>query len=79
MNWKLADAKNKLSELVNRTLAEGPQTITRRKDEVVVISKEDFLRLNGEQRSFVEFLTSGPSLKGVDLSRSQEEMRDVSL
>ena len=79
MNWKLADAKNKLSELVNRTLAEGPQTITRRKDEVVVISKEDFLRLNGEQQSFVEFLTSGPSLKGVDLRRSQEEMRDVSL
>ena len=79
MNWKLAEAKNKLSELVNRTLAEGPQTITRRKDEVVVISKEEFLRLSGKKESFVEFLTSGPTLKGVDLRRSQDEMRDVSL
>ena len=79
MNWKLAEAKNKQSELVNRTLAEGPQTITRRNDEVVVISKEEFLRLNGKQKSFVEFLTSGPSLKGVDLSRSEEEMRVVRL
>ena len=79
MNWKLADAKNKLSELVNLTLSEGPQTITRRKDEVVVISKEEFLRLSGKRLSFVDFLQSGPSLGGVDLNRDREEMRDVKL
>ena len=79
MTWKLADAKNRLSEVVNRTLSEGPQTITRRQDEVVVISKADFLKLQGKAPSFVEFLMSGPSFEGVDLKRSTDEMRKVSL
>ena len=79
MNWKLADAKNRLSELVNLTLSEGPQTITRRKDEVVVISKEEFLKLSGKRLSFVDFLRSGPSFEGVDLSRNREKMRNVQL
>ena len=79
MVWKLADAKNRLSELVNRTLSDGPQTITRRSDVVVVISKEEFLRLRGEQPSFVDFLMGRPSLEGVDLSRDEDEMREVSL
>jgi prevent-host-death family protein len=79
MVWKLADAKNRLSELVNKTLSDGPQTITRRNDEVVVISKEDFLRLRGEQPSFIDFLMDGPSLDGIDLSRDEEEMREVTL
>lgn len=29
MTWNLAEAKNKLSEVVNLALTEGPQTITR--------------------------------------------------
>lgn len=79
MIWKLADAKNKLSEVVNMTLSEGPQTITRRQDEVVMISREDFLRLTGDQPSFVDFLMGKPSLEGVDLDRDDEEMREVTL
>lgn len=79
MKWKLADAKNKLSEVVTRSLTEGPQTITRRQDEVVLLSKDDFLKLQGKKRSFIEFLTKGPSLEDVDLNRSKEEMREVSL
>jgi len=31
MIWNLSDAKNKLSEVVNLALTEGPQTITHRK------------------------------------------------
>ena len=79
MVWKLADAKNRLSEVVNRTLSEGPQTITRRQDEVIVMSKEDFLRLQGKRESFVGFLMEGPSLAGVDLTRDSGGMREVSL
>ena len=79
MVWKLADAKNRLTEVVNRTLAEGPQTITRRQDEVVVISREDYQRLLGERPSFVEFLMEGSSLEGVDLTRDGDEMREVTL
>lgn len=79
MVWKLAEAKNKLSEVVNRSLTEGPQTITRRNDAVVVIAQEEYLRLQGDKPSFVEFLLSGPSLEGVDLKRGKDAMREVSL
>ena len=79
MVWKLADAKNRLSEVVNKTLSEGPQTITRRHDEVVLISKKEFLRLQGKQPSFTEFLMRGPSLEDVDLTRDEDEMREVDL
>ena len=79
MVWKLAEAKNKLTEVVNRTLSEGPQTINRRGDEVVMISKEEYLKFRGEKPSFSKFLISGPSLEGVDLERPEEGMREVEL
>lgn len=79
MIWKLADAKNRLSEVVNLALKEGPQTITRRGDELVLISKEQYLRETGRRESFLDFLMDGPSLEGVDLDRSGEPMREVSL
>lgn len=45
--WKLAEAKNKLSEVVNRTISEGRQEIHRRGDVVVVISKDELEQLEG--------------------------------
>jgi prevent-host-death family protein len=36
--WQLQDAKNKLSEVVRRALEEGPQTITVRGKDTVVVS-----------------------------------------
>ena len=41
MTWNLAEAKNRLTEVVNLALTEGPQTITRRNDTVVVVSAAD--------------------------------------
>lgn len=79
MIWKLAEAKNRLSEVVNLALKEGPQIITRRGDELVLMSKEQFLRETGRRESFFDFLMNGPSLEGVDLERSGERMREVSL
>jgi prevent-host-death family protein len=79
MTWKLAEAKNRLSEVVNLALSEGPQTISRRGDELILISKDEYLRRTGEKESFTEFLLGGPSLEGVDLSRPAEGMRTVSL
>lgn len=79
MTWNLAEAKNKLSEVVNLALTEGPQTITRRKDAVVVISAEKYAELTGRRQSFKDFLMSGPSLDGLDLERDKSPMRDVEL
>ncbi len=44
--WQLQEAKNSLSEVVNRALTEGVQTITRHgKPVVVVLSEAEFLKL----------------------------------
>ena len=47
--WLLQDAKARFSELVRRVRSEGPQHVTvHGRDEVVVISAEDFRRLKGD-------------------------------
>jgi antitoxin Phd len=79
MTWNLTEAKNHLSELVNRTLTEGPQRITRRNDMVIVITEEEYNRLCRQKPSFKEALLSAPSFEGVDLSRDHSPMREVSL
>ncbi len=79
MTWNLADAKNRLSEVVNLALTEGPQIITRRQDVVVVVSAEMFAEMTGQRQDFKEFLMSGPSLEGLDLKRDKSPMRDIGL
>lgn len=48
-HWVLQDAKARFSELVRRVRSEGPQHVTvHGRDEVVVISAEEFRRLKGD-------------------------------
>jgi prevent-host-death family protein len=50
MNWQLQDAKNRLSEVVNLALSEGPQTITRHgHPTVVVVDFQEFTRQSGRE------------------------------
>jgi prevent-host-death family protein len=47
-HWLLQDAKARFSELVRRVHSEGPQHVTvHGRDEVVVISADEFRRLKG--------------------------------
>jgi prevent-host-death family protein len=47
-HWRLQDAKARFSELVRRVRSEGPQHVTvHGRDEVVVVSAEEFRRLKG--------------------------------
>ena len=75
MDWKLADAKNRFSEVVKRALTEGPQRILRRSDAVIVLSEEEYERLSGGRRGLKELLLSGPGLDGVNLERDKSRMR----
>lgn len=77
MDWKLAEAKNKFSEVVKRALTEGPQRVTRRDDAVVILSEADYERLTGQRPGFRDYLISGPTLAGVDLERDRSPMREV--
>jgi len=80
MEWRLADAKNRFSELVNRALVEGPQRVIRRKDAVIVVAQRDYEKLTGKKPGFREFLMGeGPSFEGLDLTRDNSAMRDVKL
>lgn len=78
--WRLADAKNKFTELVNKALTVGPQTVRRRDDTVIVISKADYERLTGTKPSFKEYLLNPPhSMEDIDLERDKSPMRTLDL
>lgn len=79
MDWQLADAKNRFSELVSRALTEGPQRVTRRNEAVVLVAEAEYERLTGKRRGFIEFLLNGPDFSGVDLTRDKGTMRAVDL
>lgn len=79
--WKLEDAKARFSEVVRRAREDGPQRVTvRGQDAVVVMSVEKFERLApGKPRvPFVEFMES-LHLGGLDLTREADRGRDVEL
>lgn len=79
--WKLEDAKARFSEVVRRARSEGPQRVTvRGKDAVVVISADELaLLLPREPRpGFVDFMES-LYVEDLDLSREPDRGRDVEL
>jgi antitoxin Phd len=79
--WQLQEAKNRFSEVVNKALGEGPQTVTRHGEEIVVIlSKTEYNRLLKSQTSLLDFFQQSP-LVGIelDLERDQSLPRDIDL
>jgi len=61
MAWQLQEAKAKFSELFQKALDEGPQTVTRHgKDAVVMLSAEAYRKLQEGKPSLKEVLMSGP-------------------
>jgi prevent-host-death family protein len=61
MAWQLQEAKAKFSQLVQKAVDEGPQTVTRHgKDAVVVLSFEDYRKLCECKPGLKEVLMSGP-------------------
>lgn len=79
MEWNLADAKNRFSELVNLALSKGPQQVRRRKDIVVVVSLAEYEKLRGKRPAFKDYLLKGESFEGLDLKRDPSLSRDTSL
>jgi len=65
--WKFQDAKNHFSEVVEKAIHEGPQFVSRRGVEaVVVISVKDFKERTKPTTSLVDFFQNSP-LFGVEL------------
>lgn len=80
--WKLQDAKARFSEVVRRARTEGPQRVTiRGHDAVVVIAADELDRLmpqTSDALPFVAFM-EGLAVDGLDLSRERDLGRDVAL
>ena len=77
MNWQLADAKNRFSELVTHALTIGPQRVRRRDEVVVVLSEAEYQRLTGERVSLKDAILRGPDLSDLDLRRDASPMRET--
>lgn len=76
--WQLQEAKNKFSEVVANALAYGPQVVTRRGVEtVVIISYDEFRKRHIAQKKLSQFFQESP-LAGVeiDLERDKSLPRD---
>lgn len=69
MDWRLAEAKNRFSELFTQALTVGPQRVRRFKDAVIVLSERDYERITGRRPSFKDHLLEGESFEGLDLNR----------
>lgn len=81
--WRLQDAKARFSELVRRVRSEGPQLVTvHGRDEVVVISVDEFHRLKGDLTgaALISAAQASP-FRDVEIEPRREPMpvRDVHL
>lgn len=80
--WQLQEAKNRLSELVRKAAEDGPQVITLRGDDaVVVIAADAYRRLTARPKEgLVAFFRESPLARTpLDLERSRDTGRKVDL
>lgn len=59
--WALQDAKNHFSEVVDRAMEDGPQTVTRHgREAVVVVAANEYRKMTQPAGSLVEFMRRSP-------------------
>lgn len=67
-SWQMQTAKARFSELVKHAADDGPQEITvHGRSVAVVISRELFDRLSGNQSSLVDFMRQSPLCEQDDI------------
>ena len=80
MEWQLQEAKNRLSQVVNQAVHDGPQIITvHGKPAAIVLSIEEYQRLTCHPTKLTEFFIASPLYdvvldleRGVDLGCEME-------
>ena len=74
--WQLQEAKARLSELVRLATSAGPQGISiRGQNEVVVISLATYAELTQPKLNFFAFMQKSP-LRGLDLKITRDKSTD---
>lgn len=78
--WQLQKAKAEFSRLIDRSIKDGPQVVTRHgAPTAVVLSVAEYERLKRKAPDFKEFLRSAPSLHELDLTRNKDTGRKIDL
>jgi prevent-host-death family protein len=78
-NWPVQDAKNQLSHLIELARTEGPQTITRHgQPVVVVVAAEEFKKVQTPKETPLEFFTRFKGA-GLDWKRRKDLPREIQL
>jgi antitoxin Phd len=75
--WQLQDAKNKFSEVVDEAIKHGPQIITRRGVEtVIVLSYAQYRKTMLNQKKLSDFFRESPLAEvDLDLRRDKSGLR----
>ena len=72
-SWQMQSAKARFSELVKHAAQEGPQDITLHgKSVAVVVSRELFDRLSGNEQSLVNFMRASPLMGHDEIALERE-------
>ena len=76
--WQLQEAKNKFSEVVEEALNHGPQLITKRGVEaVVVLSYAEYRQITATQKKLSDFFRESPLVEvELDLERDTSKIPD---
>lgn len=78
--WQLQEAKSRFSEVVDLSIKEGPQLVTRRGEEaVVILAVNDYRRLSGQATNLMDCLLNAPRGEPLVLDRPREFIRDLVL
>ena len=79
--WALQEAKNKFCQVAEEAALHGPQWVTKRgKDALVILTVRDYERLQKPKTDLVQFLRDSPlAASGIDVSRDQDAGREVDL
>ncbi|MCP4130748.1 MAG: type II toxin-antitoxin system prevent-host-death family antitoxin [bacterium] len=79
--WKLQDAKMQFSKLVEDAMKKGPQFVTRRgMQAVVIISVKEYENLVSDQPEFKDFLLSCPKMdEDFEIERQKDLPRSIDL
>ena len=75
--WQLQEAKNKFSQVVDKAVKDGPQVITKRGVEtVIVLSYAEYRQLTLHQKKLSDFFRESPLAEiELDLSRDRSGLR----
>jgi prevent-host-death family protein len=79
--WTVAEAKAKFSEIIERAMSEGPQTITRKgRNAAVVVGAEEWQRKTKRAGNLAEFFAASPLRgSGLKVRRLKAQGRKISL